>query len=97
MVDIDNPAAGPVDCPPPVPALLPAGMERRRPGRREYVDPALVLLLRRTPDLDATLPSFDVNEERLADRAPSRGIVIGILVSILLWIAGIAGLVAALS
>ena len=70
--------------------VLPAGIERRRPGRRSFVDPALVPLLRRTPDLDAVLPPFDLEKEQIADRAPSRGILIGIAVSVLLWVSGIA-------
>ena len=68
----------------------PEVVERRRPGRRVSVDPALIPLLRRTPDLDALLPVFDLEEERIADRAPSRGILLGIGVSALLWAGGIA-------
>lgn len=70
--------------------VLPAGMERRRPGRREHVDPALIPLLRRTPELDATLPAFDLENERQADRAPSRGILIGLILSALIWVTGVA-------
>ena len=69
---------------------LPAGLERRRPGRRKHVDQALIPLLRRTPDLDPTLPAFDLEEEWLADRTPLRGIVIGLVVLAVLWAAGIA-------
>ena len=73
-----------------VPHADPALVERRRPGRRMSVDPALIPLLRRTPDLDALLPVFDVEQERLADRAPSRGILWGIIISALLWAGGFA-------
>lgn len=69
---------------------LSSGMERRRPGRRSHVDPALIPLLRRTPDADVQLPPFDLEEDQMADRAPSRGIFIGVAVSALLWVCGIA-------
>ncbi len=92
MVDVKNGHTGHQTPPAPVvPAVLPAGMERRRPGRREHVDPALIPLLRRKPDQEATLPAFELHEDRMADLAPSRGIVIGVLVSIVIWVAGVFG------
>ena len=96
MIDADHsstavsgPDANATPAMPSAPALS-SGMERRRPGRRSHVDPALIPLLRRTPDTDAQLPLFDFEEDQMEDRAPSRGIFIGVAVSALLWVCGIA-------
>lgn len=72
MVEAENSVTGASTPVSTIPAVLPAGMERRRPGRREHVDPALIPLLRRKPDAEATLPSLELEEDRLADLAPSR-------------------------
>ena len=69
--------------------VLPAGTERRRPGRQEHVDPALIPLLRYTPDPHATLPAFDLEGDRLADLDPFRGIMIGLVVSAVIWVGGV--------
>ena len=86
--------APPVVAAPPL--VLPSWMERRRPGRREKIYAALIPLLRRKPDQDTLLPAFDLEEERFADRAPSRGIIIGIGISALVWVAGILAVAVAL-
>ena len=92
MVEAENNVTGASAPVMTIPAVLPAGMERRRPGRREHVDPALIPLLRRKPDAEATLPSLELEEDRLADLGPSRGIVVGIFVSIVIWFGAVLGL-----
>lgn len=97
MVEAENSVTGASTPVSTIPAVLPAGMERRRPGRREHVDPALIPLLRRKPDAEATLPSLELEEDRLADLAPSRGIVVGIFVSIVIWVGAVLGLMSILN
>lgn len=60
--------------------------DRRRPGRLAYVNPELVTLLREPVDaLDEAESAED-----WADRAPSRGIMIGMGLSSVIWLVGIA-------
>lgn len=69
---------------------VPMEMERRRPVRLKRVDSTLIPLLRGTPDLDVTLPTFDLEEGRRGDLAPPLGIMIGLVVSAVIWAAIIA-------
>jgi hypothetical protein len=73
------------DAPSATVTALPFG-ERRRPGRVEYTNPALVALLR--------APSAEPDTTEIADDplAPARGIGVGVLLAIPAW-AGIAVLV----
>ncbi len=66
--------------------------DRRRPGRLAFVNPALVPLLRQPADVgpgDETRDDAGVSDEQ-ADRAPARGIMIGIALSTTVWLVGIA-------
>lgn len=60
--------------------------DRRRPGRTEDVNPALLPLLRRESLLPA--PGVDVEQDD-DDLAPARGVAVSVLIGALLWI-GIA-------
>lgn len=66
--------------------------DRRRPGRLAFVNPALVPLLRQPADVgpgDETRDDAGISDEQ-ADRAPARGIMIGIALSTTVWLVGIA-------
>ena len=55
-------------------------VERRRPGRAEYGNPALVAILRGSPT-DTVAPVFD-EEDGLA---PAKGLMLGVPLGILSW------------
>ena len=84
---------------PPAPARV---ADRRRPGRVAEVNPALVPLLRQPASPETTSPEIVAPEivapdpaELWADRAPGRGLLIGVAISVVLWIAGLGALAAA--
>ncbi len=74
---------------PTAPAKVAAKVaDRRRPGRAE-INPALVPLLRKptTPETEGA-----DTEELWADRAPARGLIVGVMISAVLWIIGLGAL-----
>ena len=69
--------------------------DRRRPRRNDQVSAHLIPLLRNPAADTLTLPAGDVAPPPLDDELrPARGIIIGSLLSLLLW-AGIAAVVRA--
>lgn len=62
--------------------------DRRRPGRMQYANSALIALLR-TPVKSGSAADSERNGD---DLAPAKGIVVGSLLSILFW--GAIGLLA---
>ena len=79
--DTGPPADGkaPVDAPRPTNGNAP-NKDRRRPGRVENVNPALLPLLRQDRLLEDAAVQRDDD-----DLAPARGIGIGVLLGVLLW------------
>jgi hypothetical protein len=67
----------------------PALVERRRAGRVDYANPALIELLR-GPAGDATEHDFVVcpNEDAESDLAPAKGVLIGVVLGLSMWSAG---------
>ena len=63
-----------------------AGVERRRPGRREDVNPNLVGLLRQAT------PAADLLDERPDDLRAPTGLLVGAGVSALMWAGILLGL-----
>ena len=70
-------------------ALAPSLLERRRPGRVAYANPALIELLR-APAGDATEHDFVVcpTEAADSDLSPAKGILIGVALGLIMWSAG---------
>jgi hypothetical protein len=58
--------------------------ERRRPGRVNYTQPALIDLLRAPPPSASVDKGVNGTDEQLA---PARGIVFGIMLAVPLWCA----------
>ncbi len=90
----DAEAAAPIAAPPvAAPQADPPGYvaDRRRPGRTAHVNPALVPLLRQqnTGAAAVALTVADDLLEEWADRAPARGLMIGIAISLVAWATGI--------
>ena len=71
----------------PAAGATPAGWDRRRPGRPDSVNPALIPLLRREqllrpqPAAAMALPGGSAD-----DLAPSRGIAVSAAIGALLWV-----------
>jgi hypothetical protein len=92
---MDNtPIADPVIAPPPPPVVA----DRRRPGRVNYAQSALIELLRQKPggatveEADPTSVEADATDETSDGLAPARGILVGILLSVPIWCLSAAGL-----
>jgi hypothetical protein len=79
---------------PTAPAEVSVVVDRRRPGRIEHKNAALIAILRRPPPGSAEALSSTLDDESLEtttdDLISARGIVIGLLLSAPLW--GVMGL-----
>ncbi len=62
----------------------PSVTERRRPGRAKYTDRALIALLR---DPTAEVVDDAPEIERSDALAPTRGVLLGLLIGIVMWCA----------
>jgi hypothetical protein len=61
---------------------LPVSSDRRRPGRADYSNPALIDLLRGTP---SAIKPAEPQAERRDDLAPAKGILMGLLMVVPFW------------
>ena len=67
----------------------PALVERRRPGRVDYANPALIELLRaRAGDGTEHNLIAGPNENAESDLAPAKGVLIGVVLGLSMWSAG---------
>ena len=70
-------------------ALAPSLVERRRPGRVDYANPALIELLRaRAGDGTEHNLIAGPSEDAESDLAPAKGVLIGVVLGLSMWSAG---------
>jgi len=55
-------------------------VERRRPGRKNIVNPALLPLLR-----GSAAPALDLDDQSESPLRPAKGVLVGLLISGLIW------------